>query len=505
MARVVATGARGPSRAARAGSALGGGAASAFIPAFQEARAAQDLADRFDPIREVLAEQLQGQLGQMNPAQQMLSAATGDRNAFAQLMSDPQSLAGMSTVANMATPAAPAEFTLGPNETRFRGTTPIAQGVQDEESDFPELDQITAALDRADAFREAGDERRAEIFEARAADMAGVERPQMSSTAQAIRDMGLNPAEGEGRELMRQSIIGRQQRSSNAEKVDVLTSRGIDQQLAEDIVYGFAEREYIPELGVWRVTNPVTGEVTELNPAQTSALQSLGEPAQPVAQAGPTRGNTLWDLAEVATGPSATVRAGAENVLALMPGVEREGIATEARQAFNTETRNMIRALSLNPRFPVAEQQRIQQEIGRFMPAMWRGEQTVKDRMRSINRSLSSDINRYVELAQTPGAGLSDEERAGYMKAANDISLFLDNLGVPDEPPAEPGEQGGGQSGAQQQPGAATAPGDVPSDQSAPGAELPEGIPQGSQYVGDNRMGSPMYRTPDGRTLVVEQ
>ena len=444
--------------------------------------------ERFDPIREVLAQQLQGQLGQMNPAQEMLAAATRDPNAFAQLMSDPQSMAGMSTVANMVTPAAPEEFTLGPGETRFRGSQPIAQGAQ--ESDFPELDQITASLDRADAFREAGDERRAEIFEARAADLAGVDRPQMSATARAIRDMGLNPAEGEGRELMRQSLVGRQQRSANQERIDILTSRGVDQQLAEDVVYGFVEREYIPELGVFRVTNPITGEATELSPQQTSAMQSLGEPAQPVAQARPTQGETLWDLADVATGVGASVRAGAENALALMPGIEREGIVTEARQAFNTETRNMIRALSLNPRFPVAEQERIRQEIGRFMPAMWRGEQTVKDRMRSINRSLSRDVEQYVELARTPGSGLSDEDRAGYLKAANDISLFLDNLGVPDDSPS------GGEP---------TATSDAPSSQSAPGAELPEGIPQGSQYVGDNRMGNPMYRTPDGRTLVVEQ
>lgn len=455
-------------------------------------------------MREALAERLRNS-GALNPAQAMLSSAASDPRAFAQLMSDPQNLASMGAAAGMATPAQPESFTLGKGETRFRGTEAIAEGQQ--ESQFPELEQITAALDRAAAERADGNERRAEIFDSRAADMAGMDRDTMSAAAQAVRDMGLDPAQGEGQDLMRASILGKQSASAQDERIMALTGRGIDRQTTEDIVYGFVEREYVPELGVFRLTDNITGEVTELTPQQTSAVQAEAdmEPAEPVVQATDDPGQGLWDLAEAATGVGPSTRAATENALALF-GVDREGRATQAKQAFRTETRNLIRALSINPRFPVAEQQRIMQEIGGFMPGLFRGEQTVKDRMVSLHRSLSEDIDRYTRLGGDPGSGLPDADRSAMLTAAENLSQFLDKLQVP---PEALGETPREQSGNRQQPPASgsqsNAPaGDVPSSQSAPGAELPEGIPPGSEYVGDNPSGNPIYRTPDNRMLVWE-
>ncbi|MFW6028238.1 MAG: hypothetical protein ACOC9Q_01795 [bacterium] len=459
--------------------------------------------ERFNPMREVLMEQMQGNLGQLNPAQAMLAETAGDPRAFAQLMADPQGMQAMSAASTMATPAQPESFTLGPGERRFQGSEVIAEGPQ--ESQFPELEQITASLDRAEAERQAGNERRAEIFESRAADMAGMDRETMSSAARAVRDMGLNPAEGEGQELMRRSILGKESASAADERISALTNRGMDRQTAEDIVYGFVEREYVPELGVFRITDTLTGDTTELSQEQTSALQAEAGTAEPVVQPSEKPGEGLWQIAEAATGPLAGIRAASENALAFV-GLDREGRATQARQAFRTETRNLIRALSINPRFPVAEQERIRREVGGFMPSSFRGEQLVKDRMVSLHRSLSEDIDRYVRMGRDPNSGLPDADRSAMLTAANDLSQFLDKLQVPPEalgetPRRDTEEGSNGRS--ERRSGASRT--DVPSDQSAPGAELPEGIPQGSEYVGDNPSGNPIYRTPDGQMLVVEE
>ena len=102
----------------------------------------------------------------------------------------------------------------------------------------------------------------------------------------------------------------------------------------------------------------------------------------------------------------------------------------EARQTFDVAKNSMIRALSINPRFPVGEIQRLEREIN-IAPRILDSEPGLKARMRAIDRSLRLTQQQQMRAADDPS--LSPEERSSARTNAENIANFLVRMGVPEE------------------------------------------------------------------------
>jgi hypothetical protein len=101
---------------------------------------------------------------------------------------------------------------------------------------------------------------------------------------------------------------------------------------------------------------------------------------------------------------------------------------TERRQAFDTAQGELVRALAVNPRFPVDEMRRIREELN-IRPGAFTDPQSLLARMRSIDTSLRERLVN--EERAGADASLPVETRRNALRAAEDIRNFLARLGVP--------------------------------------------------------------------------
>jgi hypothetical protein len=103
---------------------------------------------------------------------------------------------------------------------------------------------------------------------------------------------------------------------------------------------------------------------------------------------------------------------------------------TERRQTFSNTQGDLIRALSINPRYPVDEMKRIREEIN-IEPRAFTDPQSLLARMRSVGKSLRT------RLADEERAGadplLPVDDRRAALRAAEDIRNFLAKLGAPED------------------------------------------------------------------------
>ena len=207
-------------------------------------------------------------------------------------------------------------------------------------------------------------------------------------TPQEIANAGLQPGTVAQRDANgRVSVVQGPQKSSESEdvrqrKINALTAQGLTKDQAANLVDGHVRQEVTP-----------LGNVVSIN--DVAALTGDGAPVteQPIVGGdpeipAPKPGQTLWDLAPAATGPVQSLTAKTAAALSFF-GIETEEPATEAQQAFRTEVRSLIRALSINPRFPVAEQERIREEID-IQPSFFQGAGTLKKKMRSVATTLDT-------------------------------------------------------------------------------------------------------------------
>jgi hypothetical protein len=177
------------------------------------------------------------------------------------------------------------------------------------------------------------------------------------------------------------------------------------------------------------VTDPGAMSVDQLLQGVASAGPAQ-PPAQPQEAPAPQR-PSLYSLAPGVTG---MVPAGA---MALQGVVGQSGMnvpftagLAERRQLFSNAQNELIRALSINPRFPVAEMERIRREIN-ISPGAFTDGRTLQERMRSIDTYLAGRLVNEDRAAQD--ASLPVETRRAAAQAANDIRNFTELLGVPRE------------------------------------------------------------------------
>jgi len=171
---------------------------------------------------------------------------------------------------------------------------------------------------------------------------------------------------------------------------------------------------------------PDGAEQTEA--AQGVPLDGAGQTAARQKNEEPT---TLWSLTDIATGVAATLRAGETELVGQLPGVrvrERALETTRARQAFSVEANNLIRALSINPKFPVGEINRIREEIA-ITPSIFRSSEGLRERMIAVDEGLLRRLENERRTSKDPA--MSATARQNSLQAANDIENFLEALGVP--------------------------------------------------------------------------
>jgi hypothetical protein len=131
------------------------------------------------------------------------------------------------------------------------------------------------------------------------------------------------------------------------------------------------------------------------------------------------------------TGAVATGREFLEKTLGQFPRLEGSFMPkeiAEARQTILTAQNELVRALSINVKYPVAEQRRIREEIN-IAPAIWSNRTLLLARMRSVDGSLRA---RLVDEKKAAGnESLPPETRKVSAQRAKDIANFLQILDVP--------------------------------------------------------------------------
>jgi hypothetical protein len=222
---------------------------------------------------------------------------------------------------------------------------------------------------------------------------------------------------------------------------DIMRTNNVDYATASNIVNNIEIIRPNPDTGVFERINVLTNEVTPLRrvaaPAAPAARGAAGEPvapgAAPSADAGrqppaqPPR--TLWEMAPSVTGIAPAVQETVQGVTGQVGiNAATEGLVRD-RQTFATVQNDLIRALSVNPRFPVAEMQRIEREIA-IAPGVFTDPRSLRERMVSVNTYLRDRL-RNEDRAATDTSLPVDDRRAA-LSAANNIRNFLAQLGVPE-------------------------------------------------------------------------
>lgn len=227
---------------------------------------------------------------------------------------------------------------------------------------------------------------------------------------------------------------------------DMMSTYGIDRQAASRLVDNVDSVVADPVTGTPMLVNRTTGESRPVTAAGPSiAAPTAATPTTAVAPAAAGSGTTrpadtegarpvasLYDLARTpfttGVGPAA-----AENAQRVLGQVGVNVVSpefTERRQTFSNFQNDIIRSVINNPRFPVAEQERIRKEIN-IEPSALTDPQTLVARIRTIDATLRSSLaNREREGADT---SLPVTVRREALQAANNIRNLLVTLGVPQE------------------------------------------------------------------------
>lgn len=263
---------------------------------------------------------------------------------------------------------------------------------------------------------------------------------------------------------------------------DMMATYNIDRATAAGIVDGIESVVVDPVTGIPHFVNRITGESRPAGRgAATGATSGTSQGtsqgttpgATPSAAPGTTPGTPPGSSPAPAPGTTPTVPrsptgresaqparslfelASVPRTTGVLPAIGEmvQGVAgqvgvnvvppelTERRQVFRNVQNEIIKAVINNPRFPVAEQERIRREIN-IEPGAFTDPQTFLARIRTLDGTLRTNlVNRENEAQDT---SLPVAERQASLKAANDIRNILAMLGVPqggEEPAPAPRPQ----------------------------------------------------------------
>jgi len=234
---------------------------------------------------------------------------------------------------------------------------------------------------------------------------------------------------------------------------EAMATYGIDRPAASRLVDGVEKIVVNPVTGMPQIVNIMSGDSRPVTPAgpslagppgaaPTTAAAGSGTAAPSAAPttegpAGEQPRRTLWQMAPDVTGLVPAIQETAQGATGQVGvNVAPAGLVRD-RQTFATAQNELIRALSINPQFPVREIERIRQEIS-IAPGAMTDERSLRERMRAVDTYLREKLENQTRAGQD--TSLPVDTRRAALQSANDIRNFLSILGVPrqSEEPAPP-------------------------------------------------------------------
>lgn len=223
--------------------------------------------------------------------------------------------------------------------------------------------------------------------------------------------------------VIARSSIDRPKQTSPSERElridDFMKTLGVDRATAIKLDEGF-KRVETDDFGRSRVVDVVAEDVQEINIKPASGNEPIPPPEQ-----------SLFGLAEDATGPEASIKSGFSQLLSVAGGPVNNPEVIQARTSFSIATNDFIRALTLNKRFPVKEIERIREEIN-LKPKFFDSPELMQNRMVAIDRSLRERQRKALNNANN--TRLPETARENAAGSAQDIEDFLSVLDVPPSP-----------------------------------------------------------------------
>lgn len=178
---------------------------------------------------------------------------------------------------------------------------------------------------------------------------------------------------------------------------------------------------------------PAPNDIAPLPPASAPAAAPAGAPsggAGVTPSADPYRTKTLWEQASYwHTGGMGLAR---DAWTAFGPQIGLPGFkdTREVRQYFDVASNNLIRALSINPHFPVGEIRRLLKE-NNVSPGIATPIQAQRANMVAVHRGLSGQLEKLERDAADDRVPVA--QRRDAIKSAGYIREFLNTMGVPRE------------------------------------------------------------------------
>jgi hypothetical protein len=183
------------------------------------------------------------------------------------------------------------------------------------------------------------------------------------------------------------------------------------------------------------VIDPVTGDtsIVDVGTGTSKRVASPEREDRPMIEP-PKEGETLAEMAEPATGIGASFLAAAQRVVGLggqlggknlsVPGAQE---VIQFRQFFDASVQELVRSLSVNPRYPVSEMERIRKEVD-IMPGGFTDPQTLRAKMLGLDRYLEAKLE--AEERDANNRRLSVEDRSNAESSAETIRRFRNILGA---------------------------------------------------------------------------
>ena len=180
-------------------------------------------------------------------------------------------------------------------------------------------------------------------------------------------------------------------------------------------------------------TNPQSGDsvIVDLVTGKSKPIKATGVVSPAIEREAPKQ--TLYEMADLTAGVVSGVKA-AYGRLGGQVGLTTAKKTDFARQRVTTAAQNLIKALSINSRYPVMEQKRIEKEVN-IKPSILDSAQSLRSRMRGIDDFLKKELKENEFISKNPNMTVT--ERANATKKINVINSFRTDMGVPQEKTTE--------------------------------------------------------------------
>jgi hypothetical protein len=245
--------------------------------------------------------------------------------------------------------------------------------------------------------------------------------------AARARAAGIEPGTEEYRSFMATGGASEPRDPAAEERIARMMEGGMSRLDAIAVVDGLKKVVPDPVTGMINIVDMQTGTATRVDSIsdQTQSLAALPPPVE---------GESLYEMGQKVTGIGPSLLAAVQRVVGLgaqvagaegtVPGAEE---VIRGRQYIEASMQELVRSLSINPRFPVAEMERIRNEVD-ISPKTFTDPQTLSAKMRGLDKSLRTRLAAEERAANNRSLPASDQANA--LKAADDIRRFLNMLGA---------------------------------------------------------------------------